>query len=245
MPEYDFGVLSSPTRLEIYRALLKKPKSTNELARGLGLSHSSLRFHLRDLESAGLVVRMTETLKARGRPRILWKVNRRVHIGGFPVRHYEQLSDILLRTLKRLTENRKAVETALLEVGREMGEDMIRQITESKAISSWKSEDFCEHFIRGTLEGAGVVTEVEKLTEDEVVFSHFTCPFHELAERYKEEICDNLDKGFYEGIAEAMGGDAHFERTACIAHGDDKCSYILTWEARRASRGKAKTATVS
>ncbi len=228
MPEVGFGVISSPTRLKIYQTLLRNPMSTNQLAQSLGLSHSSLRFHLRDLESSGLVTRRTETTKGRGRPKIIWTVDKGVHIDGFPVRRYEQLSEILLRTLIHLAGDEE-VGTTLLHVGRELGAEALREISQSKSVSSWTPESFCEHFIIGSMERGGIVIDIERCSESEVVFSNYNCPFQELTVRYKDEICDNLDKGYYQGIAEAMGGGARFERTACLADGDDMCSYVLTW----------------
>ncbi|MCJ2520424.1 MAG: hypothetical protein LN412_05695, partial [Candidatus Thermoplasmatota archaeon] len=128
--------------------------------------------------------------------------------------------------------------TARFEMGKEVGSYLIRQISQAKSVSSWGPEEFCQYFIEENLESGGIVSEVERRTEKEVVFSYYNCPFEELALKYSVEICDYLDKGFYEGIAQGIGGNARFERIACLAHGDEKCKYVLRWE--RSSRGKAQ-----
>ncbi len=238
MPDKDFDVLSSPSRLRIYQTLLRRPNSTDDLGRILGLSNSSLRFHLRALESSGLVTRKTEAPKGRGRPKIIWTVDRTIHIEGFPIRQYGVLSEILLRSMMKLAKRKDEIGKVLLEVGREVGSDIIRHISQSKSVSSWGSDEFRKHYIGEHLEATGIVSEVEKCTEKEVVFSHYNCPFEELAIKYTKEICDYLDTGYYEGLVAGMGGIAQIERVSCLAHGDDKCTYILRWQK---ARKKAET----
>jgi predicted ArsR family transcriptional regulator len=229
LAERSFEVLSSPTRLHIYRALLKRPMDTDGLSRSLGLSRSSLRFHLRALETAGLVTHESQAPQARGRPKLIWMVDRTAHIAGFPARHYDILADILFRAVYKLEGRRDKVSKALYEVGKEVGRELIERISQAKSVSSWGPGEFCRYFVVENLESAGIVSEVEQCTKREAVFSYFNCPFQELASRYSKELCDDLDRGFYEGIVEAMGGAIEFERTACIAHGDGKCSYIFRW----------------
>jgi predicted ArsR family transcriptional regulator len=227
--EKSFEVLSSPTRLEIYRSLLKGSLDTEELSRLVGLSRSTLRFHLRILESAGLVSHRSEEPKARGRPRIVWEVDREVHITGFPSRHYDLLSDILFRTIYKLESRRERVAEALSAVGREVGRELIERISREKTVARWGPQEFCRYFVKENLEGAGIVSDVERCTGEEAVFSYYNCPFQELATRYTRELCDDLDRGFYQGMVEAMGGGIEFRRTSCIAHGDGKCSYVFVW----------------
>lgn len=52
--------LADPTRLNLLKALLERPHYAEELARRLGLAASTITFHLKKLEAAGLIERRRE-----------------------------------------------------------------------------------------------------------------------------------------------------------------------------------------
>ncbi|MFQ5838954.1 MAG: helix-turn-helix transcriptional regulator [Thermoplasmata archaeon] len=224
-----FQALGSDARLRILQQLMRGDCSVSELARAMSLHPVTIRYHVNILLRDGLVEQLSHHREgAVGRPTTRYRIRYERMIGGFPPRHYEVLSEILLQTI---TESlaRDRWERALYAAGRESGRQLIEAIEKDAQVSVWNPKRFVHLYMEGALANLGMQTEVVELRDDSVQYRAFTCPFQELALKYPDKICDYLDVGFHEGIAEKLGTNVVHERLACMGHGDPHCEYCVRW----------------
>ena len=97
----DDDVLAAPTRARVFAALagLRRPGSTEELARLVGRHANTVRVALQRLEAAGLVERR-RVVQRRGRPRHAWAIAPAARpVGAAPQAHAD-LSRWLARAMR-------------------------------------------------------------------------------------------------------------------------------------------------
>jgi predicted ArsR family transcriptional regulator len=124
VPRIPGDVLAQRTRAHLFARLgeLRRPASTDELARELGLHRNGVRMHLERLAEAGLVVRERERRPA-GRPRDAWVVNPDAQPGGDPPTAYADLGRWLVRSISTAKTRARDLEAAGREIGRELAPD--------------------------------------------------------------------------------------------------------------------------
>jgi predicted ArsR family transcriptional regulator len=124
VPRIPGDVLAQRTRAQLFARLgeLRRPASTDELARELGLHRNGVRMHLERLAEAGLVVRERERRPA-GRPRDAWVVNPDAQPGGDPPTAYADLGRWLVRSISTARTRVRDLEVAGREIGRELAPD--------------------------------------------------------------------------------------------------------------------------
>lgn len=111
--------LGDPTRHSIFRHIADSPTAVGvkELTDRLGLNHNAIRQHLAKLLEAGLIVRHTDPVSGRGRPRQLYEIDpateERWGVGG----PYMRLSLLLVEMLR--------TGDSALEVGRRAGRGVV------------------------------------------------------------------------------------------------------------------------
>lgn len=122
VPRIPGDVLAQRTRARLFARLgeLRRPASTDELARALGLHRNGVRMHLERLAEAGLVVRERER-RPTGRPRDAWVLNPNAQPGGDPPTAYADLGRWLVRSISTTKTRVRDVESAGREIGRELG----------------------------------------------------------------------------------------------------------------------------
>ncbi len=114
--------LTSETKLQILRIIMRKPSSASDIAKELGYTLPAVTSHLKDLEEAGLI-RLVERRRGRGRPAKLYSLSTKRVTVDIDLESFLELSSV--RDLESLA--RKYVELKL-----ERGLDQIS----SKDISS-------------------------------------------------------------------------------------------------------------
>jgi predicted ArsR family transcriptional regulator len=118
-------VLNQPTRARLFQVLsdLKRPASTEELARALELHANGIRHHLDTLAKAGMVVREQERI-GRGRPKDVWAIDPNAEPGGSAPTGYAELSKWLVKAIdggpvdpERIEERGHAIGVELADQG--------------------------------------------------------------------------------------------------------------------------------
>lgn len=224
-----FQALGSDLRLRILRELAVGSRGIVELAAALNVTAPTLRYHLGVLLQDGIVEKVPTQRDGRiGRPSVRYRLRKTHVVDGFPIRRYETLSEILLSVITAsLPQDRW--EKALYEAGRSSGRQLIASIGKEDGESGWDPDRFVRECLEGHFTAMGIQTEVLDLGRDRVRYRAFACPFQELAAKYPDRVCDNLDVGFHEGVAEALGSGVSTQRLQCMGHGAPFCEYSLRW----------------
>jgi len=224
-----FQALGSDLRLRILRELAIGDRGVAELTEALDAAAPTLRYHLGVLLQDGIVEKVPVRREGRiGRPRVQYRLRKNQVIEGFPVRRYETLSEILLSVVTAsLPPDRW--ERALYEAGHLSGRQLIAAIEKGPDGAGWNPQRFVRDCLGGHFAAMGLQTEVIDLQRDRVRYRAFTCPFQELAVKFPDRVCDHLDVGFHEGVADALGSGVTTRRLACMGHGAPYCEYSLQW----------------
>ncbi len=230
--------LASHARFEILDALTPGPRTIRELSLILKRHRVTLRYHLGFLLAEGLVEELPEDPHGRkGRPAVRYRVARHARIPGFPPRRFEFIAQAALASLLDALGSGDA-SLRLHAKGKEMGLGVIRGIAAFKHVRKWTPATFDEHILKGSYREMGVSTEVIASGPRSIEYRAYGCPFLELAEQMPDVVCDALDRGFHDGMDEALGG-ASTERRMCMGHGDLFCEYVVSWPRKSASPGVA------
>lgn len=227
---FAFHALGSEARLKLLRELLQGDRDVADLSEAVGLHPVTVRYHLNILVGDGLVQKMTTPREGEvGRPPILYRLRQKELVESFPPRRYEMLSEILLSVVGASMGEEEA-RRVLFQAGLRTGEDLIKALEQEGGISHWTPDRFARAYVEGAMAAMGLVASVVEQGEDSVQYRSFVCPFQELALKYPDKICDHLDAGFHQGIANALGPEVVHERLACIGHGDPHCEYRVRWK---------------
>lgn len=165
-----------------------------ELAAEVGLHVSTVRFHLRALEAAGLVVRAVERSGRPGRPRV---VHRAAPDGEEEGRRYLELSRALATSLRRA---RADAARAALDAGRAWGR-------EAAAAAGARPRSTAEavRALVGILDGLGFAPEAVG-GGGSVTVQLRRCPFLEVARETPEVVC-SVHLGIMRGALSAWGSE--------------------------------------
>lgn len=234
-----FHALGSEARLGLLRVLAVGERTLDQLRRATGLREAAVRYHLGILLQDDLVERVPARPDGRvGRPTNRYRLRATPGVSGFPPRQYETLSEVLLGVVCSSLD-RRGWERALYQAGRGSGHQMIDSIRQTAGVDRWTPERFVQHFLSDAMRSMGVQTEVVESHRDRVRYRTLTCPFQELAARYPDRICDHLDAGFHDGVADGLGPRVVNRRSSCMGHGDPFCEYTVQWK-RRASKEEGR-----
>jgi len=214
-------------RLQILDLLTTEALTVAQLAQELRLHRATVQYHLAHLLGEQLITEARPVGSGKaGRPALLYQASRHGSVPGFPVRKYELLANLALRTLVSELGEPRAKEV-LRAQGQEMGKSFLAQAAASDP-REWSPRTFEQEFVDGAMRSFGIATKVLTRTADTLVFRCYTCPFLEAAESLSELVCDSLDLGLHEGIDQGLGG-VRTERLTCLGHGDPYCEYRMTW----------------
>lgn len=180
--------LGDPTRHAIFQRVTEaeQPIGIAELNEAFALNHNAIRQHLAKLVAAGLVVEATAAGTGRGRPRLVYEVDRSVEGQWGTTGPYERLSRLLVEVIRTGLEPE--------EVGRRAADqfrvpspsgDVVADISAAMARQGFDPE------VRVARGGA------------EVVLHH--CPFVSSAVADRQTVC-SLHLGIAEGLAEGTPG---------------------------------------
>jgi predicted ArsR family transcriptional regulator len=184
--------LRQPSRARLFALLveLRRPATTDELARKLDLHPNGVRVHLERLREAGLVVR-SRTRRAprpRGRPRDEWSLAPEAAPGGAPPRAYGDLARWLARAIPPRPARLRDVERA----GREIG----REIAPSGAAS-------VDAALRNALTGLGFQPLIERGPAGHLRCCLRNCPYRDSVRENQEVVC-TLHRGITRGLLDVL-----------------------------------------
>jgi len=217
--------LASKTRMDILSCLYKRDMDVRELAKETGLQPITLRHHLKALRTAGFIEEVPSRQANVGRPRSVYRIARSRPVLTFPSREYLQLADILVRSLQIFMGD-SMVKKILKWVGKKMGQDTAKHLVGQSGIEKWTSESYSEYIVNKYFREAGAEPEVVSVNAKEVVFRLHNCPFHELAQRRPDLICDTLHAGFHEALCEGIGMSVRITNPKCMGHGHPYCEQV-------------------
>jgi predicted ArsR family transcriptional regulator len=181
--------LTQATRARLFALLseLRRPASTDELARRLGLHPNGIRIHLERLLQAELVVRRRAP-QGRGRPRDEWSVSAEAQPGGASPRAYEDLARWLARAIPARPGRLREIERA----GRELG----RELAPRDAVS-------VEAGLHDTLTALGFQPVLERGPGDRVSCRLRNCPYRESVKENQPVVC-TLHRGVTQGVLDVL-----------------------------------------
>lgn len=221
--------MSSRSRLQILDLLSRKPMSMEELAREVSLKTITVRHHVNLLKRIGLVEEYGEERRKIGRPVVRYRSTQKPMSIQYPKRQYELLSRSLVRGLVEAV-GRDGAGEALREIGRDLGENLAREITNQRKVAHWDLEAFKRYVVQAHLSEIGAVPEIVEYDSKKIRFRMYNCVFFELAKEYPDLVCEKLDEGLMETLLKGTVGKAHAEQTKCVVHSDSFCEYLIRVE---------------
>jgi predicted ArsR family transcriptional regulator len=189
VPRIPGDVLAQRTRARLFARLgeLRRPASTDELARELGLHRNGVRMHLERLAEAGLIVRERER-RPQGRPRDAWLINPDAQPGGDPPTAYTDLSRWLARSMSAGKSRVRDVEAAGREIGRELAPEGPATTAEG---------------IRDVLGALGFQPTSRIDRKGTLTYTLANCPYRDAVRENQTMVCA-LHRGLTRGLLDEM-----------------------------------------
>jgi predicted ArsR family transcriptional regulator len=190
VPRIPGDVLAQRTRAQLFARLgeLRRPVSTDELARELGLHRNGVRMHLERLAEAGLVVRERER-RPTGRPRDAWVIDPDAQPGGDPPTAYADLGRWLVRSLSATKTRTRDLEATGREIGRELAPD-------DPAASTVEG-------MRDVLGSLGFQPTSSVDREGTLTYTLANCPYRDAVRENQPLVCA-LHRGLTRGLLDEM-----------------------------------------
>lgn len=189
------AALEDPTRRALYDHVCarEEPTSRDEAAQALGLSRSTAAFHLDRLAEAGLLAVEFRRLSGRtgpgaGRPSKLYARAAAEVAVSVPERRYELAGELFARAIEQSASTGESVRVELRRVAAEAGR------------TAAADADTLEQ----ALEEGGF--EPRRDPAGGIVMGN--CPFHQLAQRHTELVCQ-LNYELLRGVAAAVHDGPH------------------------------------
>lgn len=195
-------LLADPTRLEVVLSLTKEPQTVSGLASALGVHVNTIRAHLDQLESAGLVTQEKNPPQGRGRPaRRYFLSDEAARESHLPGRDYRMLAEVLLGVLRSQTgEN---IGQAAKRSGQAWGRHLAS--SSSPRPGSEPGPEAAADLVKQIFERMQFAPELEKSTHGwEVLLNN--CPYKEIARENQDAIC-SFHHGVLQGILKMVGSD--------------------------------------
>jgi predicted ArsR family transcriptional regulator len=218
--------LSSRSRLEILGFLSRRPMSVEELSQEVSLKTITVRHHVNLLKRAGLVEEYGEERRKIGRPVVRYQATQKPVSIQYPTRRYELLSEILVQALLEAI-GRKRAGDILKKIGGTLGEKFASEITEQKRVARWNIETLRKYVVDEHFSELGGIPEIVDHDSRRMQFRMHNCIFRELAVKYPDLVCENLDEGLMKALLGETVGKAHMDQSKCVAHGDKFCEYAV------------------
>lgn len=197
------------TRDRILQALLVKPRSTvPDLAAEVGINPISVRHHISSLLVQGLII-TEEERHGIGRPRLVYSLS----ASGtemFPTNYLKLTSRIIEQMKSSLPA--EMVEKLFTEIALGMS-STYRQMARNLSIEEKLD------LIKNLLSREGFTVEWEK-SGDEYLINEVSCPYLHIGQTHPE-VC-NVDQTMISSILAAP-----VEKTNCLLHGSDHCTYSI------------------
>jgi predicted ArsR family transcriptional regulator len=192
------ALLREPVRRSLYEHVRRSgaPVGRDEAARAVGISRAMAAFHLDRLAEVGLLAVEYRRLSGRsgrgaGRPAKLYRATPTRAEAAVPPTSYALAGDLLLRAVRERRPEETA-EQALRRTAKEYGKEIEASLPRTRRSRSPSAR------MREALEDLGY-----RPVDREATVILRNCPFHELVERHREEVC-GLNLAFLRGVAEGL-----------------------------------------
>ncbi|WP_421654485.1 iron-sulfur cluster biosynthesis transcriptional regulator SufR [Leptothermofonsia sp. ETS-13] len=206
------------TKQDILHLLLKQGQATaQELAEHLQISAQAIRRHLKDLETAGLIVHQV-TNEGMGRPNYVYALSREGR-NQFPHRHDE----FAISLLDTLTETvgpdqvgsilRKQWERKALEYRQRLGNGSLEERVKS-LVGMRREEGYMAEYYPVDEKGA------QQADGTSFILTEYNCAISQIAESYPS-VCGHELEMF------AIALDCDVERTHWLVDGEHRCGYLI------------------
>lgn len=212
LPSTPEDVLAQPTRARLFALLgeLRRPATTDELARAIGRHPNGVRLHLERLAAARLIVR-ERARQPRGRPRDLWRISADARPGGAPPHAYADVARWLARALADGEGGRVDLERAGRRIGREL------------APSDDGARPVPERFF-DVLAALGFQPRRERRGPNRIAFRLDNCPYRAVAADPERVVC-RLHRGITLGLVDGIAPGLRL--TAFVARDPDQAGCCL------------------
>jgi predicted ArsR family transcriptional regulator len=218
-----YRVLTSKSRLEIFRLLYGGPKGIKEIADKLSLGMFTVRYHMKALESVGLIERY-EIKGRRGKPKAYYRVSEHPPLLTFPKRDYQKFSDDMITTFQKML-GEEQFKKALWEMGHKNGSSTLLALASENGVKEWTVGNYKELYVNRVLAESTGEPEIVEESSDRLVYRIFSCPFKELAAKYPLYVCRTVEEGLRDGQMEATNGKLVVETVGCLADGERYCEF--------------------
>jgi predicted ArsR family transcriptional regulator len=218
--------LSSESRMKILSLLYRGPMSIDDISEKTDLQPITLRHHLSLLAEAGLVSSFEKRTGRVGRPRKFYRIADDSPVITYPKRNYQDLSEVLIRTLVEELGEEEA-RTVLEERAGQMGRRTAKLLSQSNSLGDWTLRDFADLYVKEFLASAGYEPTIVEVEDNRLVYRVNNCLFYELASDMPEYLCDSMDSAAHKEMCSVMNSDWKIERAKCIARGSEYCEYVL------------------
>lgn len=191
VPAKPGDVLAQPTRARLFALLgeLRRPVTTDELAKRLKLHPNGVRLHLDRLRDAGLVEREREQ-RARGRPRDRWSIAAGARPGGEPPSAYADLSRWLVRALTAEKAGVRAVEATGRRIGRQLARDGDPRVP-------------AEQRLHDALVAMGFQPQRSRPAPSRLTYCLANCPYRDVVAERQPLVC-GLHRGMTRGLLDTI-----------------------------------------
>ena len=185
-PPSDDDILAAPARARLFNALgeLRRPATTQELARRVGRHPNTVRTQLQVMADAGLLERRS-TQQRRGRPRDEWAIAADAEPAGQPPQAYGHLS----RWLARAAGDLEAIE----RTGREIGHELAPDTSDRPTADS----------MHDALTAMGFAPRLEPTAPERLRFVLGNCPYRDAVRQNQPAVC-SLHKGITLGLLDRL-----------------------------------------
>lgn len=198
------GALADGLRRRMYLFIReqRRPVSRDEAAEAVGISRKLAAFHLDKLVEKGLLQAHYERLTGRtgpgaGRPAKVYEPSEEVVSVSIPHRSYEVVGDILLDAVEG-TSGAGSARSAALAAAYERGGQLVSDEARGRAVGNKQG---ALELVRDILSERGY----EPYLDEPGTLNLHNCPFHGLAQRSPELICE-INKAFIEGLLAGIKG---------------------------------------
>ncbi|WP_164668617.1 helix-turn-helix transcriptional regulator [Virgibacillus doumboii] len=218
------GVLSDPTRFNIYQYIVKQHKEVGvaDIAEKFDIHPNVARLHLSKLEDINIVESYSQKTGKGGRPSRLYRLTDEVIELNFPHRDYKLLSTIAIESFVELGE---AGINALYQTGKKYGSKVIERYQTTPASDNLTNEQKMT-----ILEDAGTMLGMYpdfryNAENESITFKINNCPFKEVATTNHTMVC-KLHNYFLKGMFEALFDDVDLIETENMFTGCENCTYV-------------------
>jgi predicted ArsR family transcriptional regulator len=195
-PRHEDDVLALPIRARLMHVLgeLRRPATTQELARSVERHPNTVRTQLHALAKAGLLERRIAR-QVRGRPRDTWAITAGAEPSGVPPQAYRQLSLWLARAL--VGADLDDIEHAGRQIGRELA-----PVASTQALGE---------SITDALAALGFSPRPEAPSKGRLRIVLGNCPFREAVSQNQPAVC-SLHRGITAGLLDRLDPGARLAR---------------------------------